>query len=403
MNNKEVVVGLIGTGSREWIAGVNYINSLLYANSLLSQGSQNRFHLFLYELMSNEAEYENVHQYLESVGKFDFHYGTTFPFLRRIYQSFKRAWREGRFPRLIRNNLPELLIEAGCQVIFPANDFVRMGPSSIKTISLIPDFQYKYYPENFPNLTQVNNRIKWVLRYSDLVVVSNECSKESVQKFFPQYAHKIQVMPFTMWLGPTWNFSDYKNVIQKYDLPEKYMIFPSQFWMHKNHKRLFEAVRIAIQRGHKDFRLVCTGYPNDYRNPAYGEELRSFIQEHGLQENILLLGLIPRFDQVQLLRGAAAIIQPSLFEGYSALLDEAQSLGKTVIASDIPMHREQQVDGIIFFNPYDTLELAQKLGNIWPELLPGPDPANESMALSNYSSRLKLFGERFREISLSII
>src|SRR5688572_13080494 len=134
MNNKELVVGLIGTGSREWIAGVNYINSLLYANSLLPKGSQNRFHLFLHELMSGEAEYENVHQYLESVGKFDFHYGTAFPLLRRIYQSLKRARREGRFPRFIRNNLPELLIEAGCQVIFPANDFVRMGPTSIKTI-----------------------------------------------------------------------------------------------------------------------------------------------------------------------------------------------------------------------------------------------------------------------------
>jgi len=402
MVNKDLTVGLIGTGSQEWIAGVNYISSLLYANSLLSQSEKNKFHLFLHEFTSPEDDYETVLQYAENIGKYGFHYGPDFPYLRRISQSLKRAWHEGKFPRRINNNLPELLIEAGCQVIFPANDFVRNGPASVKTISWIPDFQYKYYPENFPNLKRVNSNIKRVLRYSDLVIVSNKYSKENVQNFFPKYAHKTRVMPFTMWLGPAWNFSDYKNVIQKYNLPEKYLIFPSQFWVHKNHKRLFEAVRITIQRAHKDFLLVCTGYPNDHRTPAYMEELHSFIKEHDLQENILLLGLIPRFEQIQLLRGAAAMVQPSLFEGYSALLDEAQSLGKRVIVSDIPMHREQQFDNCIFFDPHDTLDLAQKLGDVWPSLLPGPEPDSEAAALTSYSSRLKSFGEKFRDICLSI-
>jgi len=132
------------------------------------------------------------------------------------------------------------------------------------------------------------------------------------------------------------------------------------------------------------------------------EELLSFIKEHDLQENILLLGLIPRFEQIQLLRGAAAMVQPSLFEGYSALLDEAQSLGKRVIVSDIPMHREQQFDNCIFFDPHDTLDLAQKLGDVWPSLLPGPEPDSEAAALTSYSSRLKSFGEKFRDICLSI-
>ncbi len=45
-----------------------------------------------------------------------------------------------------------------------------------------------------------------------------------------------------------------------------------------------------------------------------------------------------------LLRGAAAVLQPSRFEGWSTIIEDAKSLGKPIVASDIAVHREQ-LDG----------------------------------------------------------
>lgn len=398
-----LTVGIIGRGSKGWIAGVNYINSHLYANSLLSQAQHLTFHLFLHELHNDENDFEDVSQYADSVESFDFFYGARFATLSRLKQSLREAWLQRKFPHRIKNNLPALLRDTKCQIIFPANGLLSNGPSSVHTISWIPDFQYKYFPGYSPNPALENYHIKRTLKLSDLVIVNNECSKKDVQKYFPEFSHKIRVMPFIMWLGPEWKPRDYETAIQKYHLPRKYLIFPSQFWVHKNHRCLFEAIATVKQRGHNDIRLVCTGYPHDHRNPSFAKGLYSYIENHGLKENIQILGFLPRYDQIQLLRGAAAVVQPSLFEGYSALLDEAHSLGKEIFVSDIPMHREQQVEGFIFFDPYDPLDLADKLESGWPDLSPGPDLYAEKSALKNYTVRLRAFGNRFSEICYSII
>ncbi|MGB2963320.1 MAG: glycosyltransferase family 1 protein [Anaerolineales bacterium] len=402
-NSNTLTVGLIGYGSKDWIAGVNYISSLMYANSLQSQTQQQTFHLFLHEHLSDETDYEDISQHTKSVELFDFSYGTTFSLLNRLRHFLRETWLQRKFPHSIKNNLPKLLQNTKCQIVFPANQILSNSPSSVKTISWIPDFQYKYFPEYFPNPARINYKIKRILRLSDLVIVSNECSKKDVQKYFPEFIHKIRLMPFTMWLGSEWKAQDYESVIQKYNLPRKYLIFPSQFWVHKNHLCLFDAIATVKQRGHTNISLVCTGYPHDNRNPSYSQDLASYIECHGLQESIHILGFLPRYDQIQLIRGSAAVVQPSLFEGYSAIIDEAQSLGKEIFVSDIPMHREMQVEKTIFFDPYYPGDLAEKLESGWPNLNPGPDFYAESLSLRNYNKRMRAFGKRFREICYSVI
>ncbi len=54
-------------------------------------------------------------------------------------------------------------------------------------------------------------------------------------------------------------------------------------------------------------------------------------------------------------------------------VDEARSVGKRVLVSDIPSHREQNPPQALFFNPHDRSELVEKLSRIWTEAIPGPD------------------------------
>jgi glycosyltransferase involved in cell wall biosynthesis len=83
------------------------------------------------------------------------------------------------------------------------------------------------------------------------------------------------------------------------------------------------------------------------------------IEKLELQKQFIILGVIPRIDQIQLMRRCLAVIQPSLFEGWSSVIEDARSLGKPVIASDFPVHIEQNAPNSYFFECGNAEALAE--------------------------------------------
>ncbi len=76
-------------------------------------------------------------------------------------------------------------------------------------------------------------------------------------------------------------------------------------------------------------------------------------------------------------------------------VDEARSLGKQVIVSDIAAHREQNPPKAIFFDPKNRDELAEKLREVWQVSKPGPDFELEAEARVSLPSRLAAFAGTF--------
>jgi polysaccharide transporter, PST family len=119
--------------------------------------------------------------------------------------------------------------------------------------------------------------------------------------------------------------------------------------------------------------IVCTGKLNDRRSPSYGKDLLKLIDQFNLHQQFIVLGLISRFDQIQLMRRSLAVIQPSLFEGGSTVVEDARTLNKTILLSDILVHREQNPPCTTYFSPHSSEDLAQKIATLLPTLSPGPD------------------------------
>jgi glycosyltransferase involved in cell wall biosynthesis len=86
------------------------------------------------------------------------------------------------------------------------------------------------------------------------------------------------------------------------------------------------------------------------RKPEFFPKLKSQIKELGIEQQVHVLGMIPRVDQICLIRAAKAVLQPSQFEGWSTVIEDARSVGKPVIASDFPVHLEQNAPGCSFFH-----------------------------------------------------
>ena len=166
----------------------------------------------------------------------------------------------------------------------------------------------------------------------------------------------------------------------------------NQFLFHKTHITVFRAIAELVKRNRNDIKVIFTGQLEDYRNPQYIAELKSIINEHGTEQNIRILGLIPRKEQLSLIRKSIAVIQPSLFEGWSTIVEDAKSMHKNIILSDIDVHLEQKVENGIYFQKENYMELAEIMEKVWDGVISFPD------SNYNYKEKAKEYGNIFANV-----
>ncbi len=140
-------------------------------------------------------------------------------------------------------------------------------------------------------------------------------------------------------------------ICDEYYLPERFVYLPNQFWVHKGHRLVIEALA-QLRASQPDVRVVCTGNTADHRDPMYFGELLAEVSRRGVRDNFVVLGWVPQAHIFHLMRQAVAVLQPSRFEGWSTTVEETKSVGKSMILSDIPVHREQAPAGGALLRPH---------------------------------------------------
>jgi glycosyltransferase involved in cell wall biosynthesis len=150
---------------------------------------------------------------------------------------------------------------------------------------------------------------------------------------------------------------------ETYHLPERFFFLPNQFWRHKNHALVIDALaRLKAEGalGPDAPPVILTGLARDPRNPGYFDWLTARVQEAGVESHFRYLGLIP-YDHVLSLGAACdALINPSRFEGWSTPIEEAKAFAAPLMLSDIPIHGEQ-APAARFFDPDSPQALAEAM------------------------------------------
>jgi glycosyltransferase involved in cell wall biosynthesis len=384
-------VAVLAQGERQWIAGSVYISNLLRALELLPDEERIVISLVL-PYTSQPADLIELGAGHCAVRYFAFRDTDS---LRRKLSAAKQSLKHVKWPR----SLEGTLAWEKAKVVFPVRtSFGRKFP--VPWIGWIPDFQHKRLPNFFSEdeLRRRDEGFQEIVNDADHIVVSSEDARGDLLRWFPTKPERVSAFPFVSVSDDQWYQQEPGKIAAQFQLPEKFLIFPSQFWVHKNHRVLFEAIRILRDKGLNDICLVSTGHTNDYRHPEYFTSLQKLLAQNGLDAHVRILGLLPRDIQIQLFRRAVAVVQPSLFEGWSALVEDARTLGKPIYVSDIPVHREQQPSKAVFFHPDRADELAEMVARDWPNLKPGPDLAEEDEARSEMRRRALSFARLFLQI-----
>jgi glycosyltransferase involved in cell wall biosynthesis len=302
--------------------------------------------------------------------------------------------------RLGRHGLPLewTLRRAGIDVVFslpPTHDF-----GSVPTVGWLPDFQHIHLPALFSPADRAarERMLRTAVGVTDRLVLMSEAVRQDLLAFAPESAHKARVLKPVARIPAHIYDRNPAGVAHRYHLPDKFVYVPNQFWMHKNHETLFRAVKILVDRG-VDVRVVCSGNSSDQRNPGYFANLAEKLALWDLHNHVIYLGLIDHDDALALMRQTVCVLNPSLFEGWGYSVEEARSVGKRTLLSDIPTHREQSPPKVAFFDRNNCAELADKLEAIWRQSDPGPDPELEARARCTSDERMRAYGAGFLAIA----
>lgn len=352
-----------------WIGGAVYIDNLLAALSALPSVACPRVRLqFLSSPRTLLAKQLLMHSVLGREPRPNF-VGDLNAVARRIHRGLVR-----RFPWIGRlSNAPSN------ELYFPAFDVAQQWRNNLYWI---PDFQPHHLPEMFEptELVSRTNSFKQIANQHGILLLSSNAALADFKQFYPAATVEPRVWSFCSSIEPGSGESCHE-ALNRYALPERFLYIANQFWRHKDHATAFEALQILRDKG-MEVSVVCTGLQNDRRDPAYFEMLKAELIRQGLQDRVHFLGLVPREDQIQFFRAAVAVVQPSRFEGWSTVIEDAKALGRPIIASDIAVHQEQLAgsDGGYLFKTSSASDLADRIAMLWPDLQKGPNPDMELTA-----------------------
>ncbi len=256
--------------------------------------------------------------------------------------------------------------------------------AKVAVVAWIPDFQHLRLPDLFSaeERKHRDDLYRGLAERATRVLLSSKAVAADFAEFAPTHVGKVRVLPFPSLLafeppGPP------RLASAKFHLPEKFALVINQLWRHKNHRLVVDALAL-LRSGGPRVPVVMVGMPVDYRDPTNAtlSELLQAIARAGVHDQVSILGFLPRDDLIDLMRHAALVIQPSRFEGWSTVVQDCKALGRPIICSDIPVHREQLANPLGFFPCDDPDALADLLAEYWADLEPGPDLERERGALA---------------------
>lgn len=216
-------------------------------------------------------------------------------------------------------------------VYFPLQSAFRVGSLPIPSLVTIHDVQHLDLPDLFTRFEKMYRKIFYDMQADNFthVVTDSFFSKTRIMERLSLSWDKISVQ----YIG-TESIGRSKDTSR-----EDFLIYPARGWKHKNHDRLFEAMRIAIEKG-TNLDLVLTGEP-----PEIPLDLRSRVKD---------LGRVSRHELAQLYQTAAGLIFPSLYEGFGLPPIEAMSAACPTYVSGAGSLKEVCGSASYYFDPTDV-------------------------------------------------
>ncbi len=270
-----------------------------------------------------------------------------------------RWWR--RINRYI-HGLSKSLHAEGCDIwFFPAQD-VWTYEIDVPAVGIIHDLMHRYQ-KHFPEVSangEYGRREKLyrnICEWSKNILVDSEIGIEHVVESYQVDPDKVCVLPYIM---PKYISEPIpEDFNERYQLPEEYLFYPAQFWMHKNHLRILAALDLLRKRGVIVNVVFCGSKKNAY------EEVVAKVNKLALQEQVYFMGYVPDQYMAGLYKRAKCFIMPSFFGPTNIPPLESIYCDCPSAVSDIFSMRAQLGNASLYFDPLSADSMAAAIESLW--------------------------------------
>jgi len=261
---------------------------------------------------------------------------------------------------LKRHGTGALLREIKADLLFCPFTAPTYSEAGVPTVCTIYDLQYKTYPEFFSaeDVAHRDRTFVEACKHASALAAISDYSRDSAIAHGKLEPDRIRTIHLRMAqrISPTQLTRE--SVLERLKLtPKQYLIYPANFWKHKNHEMLLTAFGVAHHSGlPTNIKLVCTGAPG-----ARQEWLASAVRDMSLAERVLFPGYLPNAELATLISNASGVIFPSLYEGFGLPVIEAMALGVPVACSNTTSLPEVAANAAIMFNPRIPTQISESM------------------------------------------
>ena len=196
-----------------------------------------------------------------------------------------------------------------------------------------------------------------VLPRASFILTGTCAGKSEIVHYYGVNPENVIVIPFP---APVFANEDHRDGIldihKKYGIRGDFLIYPAQFWPHKNHVNVLIALALLKRNKGMTIEMVFTGSDKGNAEHVFGK-----INELGLHDQVHMLGFVPRSDLRALYSKAMALTFASFLGPDNIPPLEAFALGCPVIASRVSGAQEQFGHAAVLFDPADPEDLASAI------------------------------------------
>jgi glycosyltransferase involved in cell wall biosynthesis len=246
------------------------------------------------------------------------------------------------------------IIEKNSEVLICPILYMTNFDLNIKTILCIHDIQYTYLPENFSLINNYSKDLKLkasVNSCSNLIAGSSTLA-EQFRKYFNIDKDKIRIISEGIDLDKFKVKKYSTRYIKNVKLPEKFIFYPAQFWPHKNHIMILEAIG---EIKHKINLVFCGAKKNFYY------KIVEYIRNKKIK-NVHYLGVISDEELIKAYNLCNLVIVPTKEESSCMLLKESFAMKKKLLTSNTKVFIEySKFFKFNLFDLYSKEDLQEKI------------------------------------------
>ena len=249
--------------------------------------------------------------------------------------------------------------------MLPEADLVHASNSVVPHVGGLPsvvtvqDITFMSHPEVHSKLSRFHLRqmVPRACKRAKLVIVPSRATAEELALRTGIHPARMRVVPdgydeerFTPREGP-----DDAAALERYGIRPPFLLFLGTLEPRKNLLRLLDAFALLRGQGIPHRLVLAGGLGWGYR-PVLDR-----LASEGLEGHVLRVGRVLDRDLPALYRKAAAVVYPSLFEGFGLPVLEAMACGTPVVTSNTSSLPEVAGDAALTVAPDDVRALAEAM------------------------------------------